>query len=65
MLKIPLLYIDYNNLLKCLDTQLNQTKLTKTPKVVETTNMKTGTIMGTSVINSRMSPPSLKKMLKG
>ena len=53
-------FVDHNKWLKRLDTELyvptNQ-KTTKVPKVFESTNKKT--LLGTSVINSPISPPSL------
>ena len=52
-------FVDYNQWLKRLDTQLN--KPIKVSKVVKPTNKETLLkTMGTSVINSPMSPLSLK-----
>ena len=48
--------VDYNQLLK-LNKPTNQ-NLLKAPKVVKPTNKKT---LGTGVINSPMSPPSLQQ----
>ena len=54
---------DYNQWLKRLDTQLNEPKKTNSiivPKVVKpTNNIRYYNTLGTSVINSPMSPPSL------
>ena len=58
--------LDYKQWLKRLDTQLcepNNQNLIKVPKVINSTNKKTNyNTLGTSVINSPKSTPSLAKM---
>ena len=58
--------VDYYFWLKRLDTQLcepNNQNLIKVPKVINSTNKKTNyNTLGTSVINSQKSTPSLAKM---